>query len=168
MKPDVQIMCQAFTSINVVEKLLFSSEKEPQINIKELFPENTLQGWTLRQGTMGQGLVALIFYIMFLLPKENNRFSEEDEREITDILIEITKDFEPGTHKYPNDYIGHIRNAIAHSRMSFLQESNKPEEGIIIFEDDYDWRLVLYLSKCGKLDNKFEEILGKIVLGGNQ
>jgi hypothetical protein len=171
MKQEHQIILQSLSSISLVDG--FYSIKNWKTELNKLFPtirDEVFPKFPLNQGPPGQGLVVLFFYTIFLLPKENKIFTNDDEKKVEDLLIRAQKSFNAST-KDPKQtkYCQHIRNSIAHSRIEFHQEKGKEDEGVIIFNDKFNWQLTLYLTKITEIIPEIMKILGnRIIPQGNE
>jgi hypothetical protein len=105
-----------------------------------------------------QGMLMLTLYALLVIPKEILQTSYVPDFE--QINIQLSRYCQNTETNYSSDsenvdYIRHLRNAVAHGRISFVNNSH------LIFEDEvnkYKFKSEIPLARVSKLINELQEI----------
>lgn len=149
------LLFQELKRNNFIDSIFFSEMQFQNSSFKDFIKRHN------EIDNQGVGLLAL--YAMLVVPKEliGTKF-ENDYDQINDFLIGITQNTQTN---YRNDrskinFLRHIRNAVAHARVSFR------EKDVIIFEDSNsreNFYTELPLKDMGEFLNRLEKVHSKYI-----
>lgn len=163
---DENIILQQLISVSFITELHNSNFLESEFYQKMSFGNPSIKPYVDQIKIGNQGMLIMFLYALLLIPKEKIYSEYKNEYDLLDSKIDGLKTYKESTYpsdKYKTEYIKHIRNAIAHGRIEYAEDS-------VIFKDIFENRLRNYrflvelpFNKIGHLLSGLENILYKYV-----
>lgn len=161
LSQDDQVLIQSYATLELLHELdqnhFLQSDYFQNLDFEDEFVKRTLP----KIGMGNRGMVLISLYTLLVLPKQllQDSYPEEFERlneYVDEIKVSASSSYKDDTQKI--DFVRHIRNAVAHSRVEFIARET------VSFRDDYHGQscvIVLPLEKFGKFILELQKLFHK-------